>query len=281
MLLVYPRGRGLKGNINVRIGLFFAAALLTGCASGYSQFYQAVDGATPEAIAETRAAPAPAIPKLDRSADTPENIANAYARSGYVVIGYSSFNGAAGESEEGALAQGAKVGADLVVVVSPQYTNTVSSTIPLTLPTSQTSYTSGSATAYGPGGPVTAYGSATTTTYGSTTTYIPTSTDRFDYGAIYLVKRTYVFGANWRDLNDSERQKLQSNKGVYVLGVVNDSPAFNSDVLVGDIILSIDGQSAANQAGFSELLKARRGKTVELQIARGEQVIKKLVTLRD
>ncbi|MFE0502299.1 PDZ domain-containing protein [Lysobacter soli] len=266
--------------MKVRIAFsVFAAALLSGCASGYSQFYQAADGATPEAIAQTRTAPAPAIPKLERSADTPENIANAYGRYGYAVIGYSSFNGAAGQSEQGALDQGKKVGADLVVVVNPQYTNTVSSVIPLSLPTTQTSYTSGSATAYGPGGPVTAYGNATTTTYGSKTTYIPTSTDRFDYGAIYFVKRTYVLGANWRDLTDGERQALQSNKGVYVLGVVNGSPAFDSDVLVGDIILSIDGQAATDQEGFSELVKARRGTTVELLIARDNQLIKKVVSL--
>lgn len=278
MLSIRPWG-GPWGS-SMRIALVSAVvALLSGCASGYSQFYQTVDGATPQAIAETRAAPAPAQPKLERSADTPENIASAYGRYGYVAIGYSSFNGSGGQSEQGAIAQGAKVGADLVVVVSPQYTNTVSSIIPLTVPTTQTSYTSGSATAYGSGGSVTAYGNATTTTYGSQTTYIPTQTDRFDYGAIYFVKRTYVFGANWRDLNDDERQKLQSNKGVYVIGVVNDSPAFNSDILSGDIILSIDGQSAGSQEGFSELVRARRGRTVELMIARGDKLISKSVTL--
>lgn len=250
-----------------------------GCASGYSQFYQSNPGATPELIAETRAGPAPVIPVLDRSGDTPEAIAEAYARHGYGVIGFSSFNGAAGQSEQGAVEQGAKVGADVVVVISPQYTGTRSTVIPITTPTSQTSYTTGSATAYGSGGTAYVSGSATTTTYGSQTNYIPMHTDRYDYGALYLVKRKYVLGANWRDLTDEERQEIQSNRGLYILSVVNGTPAFNSDILPGDILLEVNDQGVVSQEQASAQISALAGQEVNLTIYRKGQRIRKVVRL--
>lgn len=264
----------------MKFALSLAASLfLAGCASGYSQFYTPVEGADSQSISAVRVAPPPAMPKLDRSGDTPDNIVSAYSRHGYVVIGYSSFNSGRAESEQGALEQGAKVGADVVVVVNPTYTGTVSSVIPMTTPTTQTSYSSGTATAYGAGGTVNAYGSSTTTTYGTNTTYIPMHTNRYDYGALYLVKRRYTLGTHWRDLTDAERQALQTNKGVYILGVVNGTPAFEADILPGDVILSINGQSASDQMGFSKLIDAHRGQTVRLAIFRQGAPITKEVQL--
>lgn len=256
-----------------------AAMLLGGCASGYSQFYQPVNGVTPEMIAAQRVAPPPAIPILDRSGDKPEAVAAAYNRHGYGVIGFSSFNGAAGQSEEGALEQGAKVGADVVVVISPQYTGTRSTVIPFTTPTAQTSYTSGTATAYGSGGPVFVSGNSTTTTYGSRTTYIPMHTDRYDYGALYFVKRKYVLGANWRDLSDEERQAIQSNRGLYIMSVVNGSPAFNSDILAGDILLEVQGEAVTSQDAAGQQLAALAGQKIEVTLYRQGQRIRKVVQL--
>ncbi len=259
--------------------LVVLATLVGGCASGYSQFFTRILGATPEAVAARRVAPAPAQPAIQRSDATMGAIVEAYERQGYSVIGYSSFTSGHAVSEAGALKQGAAIGADLVVVASPKYAGSITTTIPITTPTTQTSYTNGTATAYGTGGTASVYGSSTTTTYGSETNYVPMTIRREAFGAVYFVKQRFAFGAFLRDLTNEERQKYQSNSGVYVMTIVNGTPAFSSNVLVGDVILAVDGQSAGTQQGYVDLLSSHKGQTVQLTIARGAGVIQKSVTL--
>lgn len=263
------------------IGLTLVVAssiALVSCASGYSSFYTPAPHATPEAIASVRVAPPPATPLLERSGpDDPERIVAAYAKRGYVIIGHSMFNSGKSESEESALKQGRTVGADLVLVLNPQYTGSVTSNIPLTTPTTTTSYTTGSATAYGPGGTVNAYGNASTTTHGSKTTYIPMTVHRSDYGAVYFVKQKFGLGAFVRDLNDAERQELETNQGVVVLTIVDDTPAFRADILPGDVIAAIDGVTVPNQAGFGSMTTERKGKLTKITLIRRGQRIEKSV----
>jgi len=122
-------------------------------------------------------------------------------------------------------------------------------------------------------------GSATTTTYGSQTTYIPITINRYDYGAIYFVKRKFVLGVNWRELNDAERQEVQTNKGFYVTSLVSGSPAFEADVLPGDIVLEIDGQTASSLDGYLSMIDAHKGETINLTIFRNGKKMEKSVGL--
>jgi hypothetical protein len=129
----------------MRSVLVFAAVLIAGCASGYSQFYKGAPWATPDAIAKARSGPAPKEPALAHGGGNPSDVVAAYAQQGYVPIGYSSFNTGHRESDANAVAQGEKIGADLVVVIDPRYTGSVTSSVPITTPTSSTSYTTGTA----------------------------------------------------------------------------------------------------------------------------------------
>ncbi len=262
---------------NVLIALFVMS--LAGCVTvnGYSKFYRSTPGATPERIAQLRASPPPEMPLVTHASKFPD--AKPFYQQGYAVIGYSSFNSGHNEPDSEAIAQAKKLGADLVVIVDPNYTGSVTSQIPLTTPTSTTSYTNGSATAYGSGGSVTAYGNATTTTYGSKTTYIPMTVNRYDYGAVYFVKQKFVFGVHWRPLKDEERQLLQSNNGLYVDVVVNGTPAFRSDILPGDIIESINGQKVYDEKAASDLLALLKGQQVTVALYRDGHVITKIVQL--
>jgi hypothetical protein len=252
-------------------------AIIGGCASDYSKFYTALPDATPEIIEKLRVAQAPASPFVDKSPSAPD--IEYYAKYCYVPIGYSSFNSGRIEPEDSAIEQGTKVGADLVVIVNPTYTGSVTSHIPITTPTTSTSYTTGSGTAYGPRGTVTAYGNSQTTTYGSQTNYIPMTIDRYDHGEVYFVKRKYSFGANWRDLNNQEREQIQSNSVVLITVVVNDTPAFRNDILVGDIVTRFNGQSIYGGQAMSDGLKGKDGQEVVLTILRNGAVIEKHVIL--
>lgn len=259
------------------------AGLLGACASGYSQFYVPKQGATPEVISALRVAPPTGQPIVERTANPGQDasgLLDAYAKRGYVIIGSSLFNSARAESEEAAIEQGRKVGADLVVILNPRYTGSTTTVVPWTVPTSTTTYSSAHATAYGSGGgTVNAYGSGTSTTTGTSTTMIPITEHRSDYGAGYFIKRKSQFGVHGRDLNDTERRELQSNKGLYVRVVVDDSPAYQADILSGDIILAIDGEPVANGESLSKLIGARLGQSVKVSIYRQGAKFEKSVQL--
>ena len=254
--------------------------LITGCASGYSTHYTPATGATPEAISANRAAPPPEMPHLEHSTQkNGDAIASEYGKQGYSVIGYSFFNSGRGESEENALQQGKKVGADLVVILNPKYTGSITNNIPITTPTTSTSYTTGSFTAYGSSGTVNAYGSATTTTYGNATTYIPVTTHRSDYGAIFFVKIRAKLGLVVRDLNDSEIKKFNTSHGVIVSTIIKNSPAFVADILPGDYIKIIDNKKILTSANAAEISKNSQNESVEIIIERDGMQIIKLINL--
>lgn len=245
--------------------------VLGACASGYSQFYKPAQNIPPEQVALLREAPAPAQPRVERApppAQDAQPLLDTYLKRGYVLIGSSQFNSGRNESEEAAVAHGKTVGADLVLILNPRYTGSTTTAVPLTLPTSTTSYSTGTATAYGPGGAVSAYGTGTTTTHGTTTTMVPMTTHRTDFGAGYFVKIKTRFGVVWRELTDAERQELQSNKGAPVRLVVNNSPAFAADILPGDIILAVDDEPVASPLDVNKKFDLRAGKVVKLSLYR-------------
>ncbi len=255
---------------------------LSGCEAGYSQFYRPTNGVTPDKIAMYRATPPPKTPAVDHAPAAGRELVDAYLRHGYVLVGYSSFNSGRRQSESDAIGQGEKVQADIVLIVDAHYTGSRTTSEPITTPTTSTTYTNGTATAIGPGGTATAYGNSTSTTYGTQTNYVPFTVNRFDYGALYFVKRKpMVLGVYMRDLDDSERGALQSNKGVFVLLVVDGSPAFDADILRGDIIVSMDGEPATNYVAFQDALLIKRNKTVRLSIVRNGQTILKEAKLND
>lgn len=265
---------------HVTLICLMATFLVLGCANGYRDFYKSASAQMLEMVASRRVAPPPANIIVERARPAPfEEVLAAYAKRSYVMIGNSFFNSEKNESEQNAIQQGQQVGADLVLILNPVYTGSVTSSIPFTTPTQTTSRSTGSATVYGTGGAATVYGSGTTTTYGSTTTYIPVTTNRSDYGAVYFVKQKFGLGLFTRDLTDAERQELQSNKGVVVRTVVDDSPAFNADILVGDIILSIDGVAIGSMQSFTDTLRPRNGKLITIALLRRGQRIEKEVQL--
>ena len=270
----------MRKTITTSLLTFAAVLMLSGCASGYTTFYRPAPGATPEVVAAKRAAPPPPMPTIERAQPGDNQvIIDAYAKRGYAMIGNSMFNSGRPETEGAAIRQGQAVGADLVLILNPKYTGTITSSIPITTPTTTTSYSTGTATAYGAGGPVTTYGSGTTTTYGTTTNYVPIAIHRSDFGAVFFVKQKLGLGLFTRDLNDMERQELQTNKGAVVQVVVDETPAFNADLLVGDVIVMVDDVGVSGAKMFNEFLRERTGKMISLGLIRRGQRIEKSVQL--
>lgn len=77
-------------------------------------------------MAARRAAPPPPIPAVERAQPgNSQEIQDAYWKRGYAVIGNSMFNSGRPVSEDSAVRQAQDVGADLVLILNPKYTGTV------------------------------------------------------------------------------------------------------------------------------------------------------------
>ena len=249
--------------------------LLVGCANPFAQFYQdATNGfdltKSPIVVLPT------GEPKMfqgsDQEADYQRMLEDRYG-----LVGYSSFNGA-NVNVDNALAQAKMVHAEIVLICS-KHTGTRSGVAPLTLPNTQTSTTTMSGSAIGSGGYGTFSGTAHTTAYGTQTTYIPYNIDRYDYFASYWIKlKPPVFGVHTRELTPELRQKIGSNKGLYVLAVIRNTPAWSADILKNDIITKISGTEIIDKPSFSKAVKENTGKKVTVEILRdGKRITKEIM----
>ena len=267
--------------MTVRMFAVCAAVALSvtigGCnGNGYADFYKPNSAISPEDLARRRFAAPPSEPELLHGSDTKGDVAAALAE-GYAVVGSSSFEGPQA-SDASAVAQAKVVGADRVVVFN-KYSRTAQGVLPITTPTTQTSFSTGSANAFGNGGMATAFGSATTTTFGTEANYIPISIDRYDFLAVYLVKVKFSLGAGARDLNAQEAQGIGSVNGVVVTSVVYGSPAASAGLVPGDIITEVDGRAIAEHNQFFDRIKELQGKSVSLTVVRATAILKKTVKL--
>lgn len=233
--------------------LFFGLLVLLampGCASPFSEFYHDNTGGqdvTKLPSFET----SNAEPILTRG-DSPDSDIEKMVEDGYGMIGYSSFDiGKAIVNEKEALLVARKIHAS-VVLVNSHYARTVTGTIPIPITSKD-----GSSVYY---------------------LYIPYKIDRFNYFASYWVKmRPPGFGAYVKDLTQEQRARISGGKGVYVNIVFKNSPAFNADIIKGDIILSIASADIYDAKAFVEAVDQNAGEEVEVALSRdGKEIVKKV-----
>jgi len=73
-------------------------------------------------------------------------------------------------------------------------------------------------------------------------------------------------------LDDETRQKIQSNKGVIVQAVINDSPAFTADVLRHDVITKFADEAVINTDQFFDLVVRNSGRNVQVELNRNGEL---------
>ena len=78
-------------------------------------------------------------------------------------------------------------------------------------------------------------------------------------------------GVRVRDLSDDLRRKIGSNRGVVVTVVFKGSPAFNADIMRGDIITRINYEVVADRQSFDGILGRYAGQGIVLQTFREGQ----------
>ncbi|HVC28129.1 MAG TPA: hypothetical protein VNF48_01115 [Gammaproteobacteria bacterium] len=250
--------------------------VLGGCANPYVKFYQSNLGGRPASTLPSYM-PCDGPPIIYSSSNAKADVLE-LERQGYNPIGYSSFEGAAKYiTKDNILAEANALGACKVLAVS-QYSRTVSGAMPLTVPNNSTSYSSGTATAYGSGGYATAYGSGTTTTYGTQTVMMPYSVERFNAGAIYFFKYASITGTISLPVPPEISKIIGHNGGLLVKVVVRDGPAYKADIMEGDVLWSFGGKEVDEQ-NIMPVLFPLQGQSVSVDIYRGATLLHKKMTL--
>jgi S1-C subfamily serine protease len=82
--------------------------------------------------------------------------------------------------------------------------------------------------------------------------------------------------------SDATRQSLglTAERGLLVVAVAAGSPAEKAGILVGDIILGVDGSPIENVHGLQPFLDSEYvGKAITLDVVRGGQLVKVSVTV--
>jgi hypothetical protein len=249
--------------------LFIAvlALALTACASGYQQFYKPY--VEPKTLTDVQLLNPGEEPRVFGTSDFDRDIKTLRSKM-YIPIGYSSFNGKY-EDESRVKDQAKRVGATIVLVNS-RYTNTQTTTSPLFIPNSSTTYHSGSV--YGGG----VYGgySGTSTTTGNTVVPITTQQRRYDQTAVFFVKSTKKpqIGVFIKNLNDEQRHTIERNTGAVIEIVIEGSPAFYSNVLAGDILIKVNGTDVRDAPHAHDLMRdldANAGKVIFTVIRNGKE----------
>jgi hypothetical protein len=190
---------------------------------------------------------------VELSTDKPRVIAGtnmdadylAMEEDNYTMLGYSEFNSTPAVDPNDAIIQGVKVHASAMVVYERQFTETKSGSTAIVLPSKS---------------PTTAQ-----------TINIPYNIDRFDYDVTYWakLKNRPVFGVRWRNLTPEERSQIGSNKGVLIQMVRKGSPAFQADILEGDIVRKVAEQEVIDIADASDKMGQFAGRTVVVEVLRG------------
>jgi S1-C subfamily serine protease len=227
------------------VALAILILALTGCATnGFEKYYTPTPGSEVVRTDPAYEKPAGELKIYLYSADPKSDNARAN-EAGYVMIGVSSFYGQQNTmTKEQLREQARRVGASMVIIES-KYKDTTSGAVPLVL-SGQSSYTA---------------------------TAIPYSYSRNDTVATFWVHRDVShmhFGAFFGPLPDDLRAKLQRNTGLVVRSVISGTPAFNANVLRGDIILKVSGEDVVDVAAFQKQIEQRAGQTITLEILRGD-----------
>lgn len=258
-----------KRQLSGMLVLAMISVLLAGCVNPYSRYYHDLTGGadlskTPGIV------PTDEAPVISPGRDMDADYQTMYGE-GYLLIGYSLFNGK--EFPEYLAKQQAQAVKAQRVVVYAKYTGTEQQAVPVSVPT-----TAVAKTAYaGSGG----YGVAATTVVGSTTAMVPVSVRRFDQVATYWVRaiRNPILGIDFRDLTPAQKASIQTNKGVSVFAIQKGTPAYNADLLTGDILKSFGGQEVTEVGAFKDLLRRFAGQEVRVDFLRDGKPMSKQVIL--
>ena len=229
-----------------KILLIIMAVFLSSCVNNYEKFYKPnpIQQSTQDYIERLKDGQEPKIIFTTRERFKDES--TVLQANGYIALGSSIFVGPRDtDPEKHMLEQAKKVGASIVFVVEVKEGVVSSTTTSLQANNISTSYSG----TYGQ-----PLGSALSTYYTPVTTI--SSYEKIHQEAYFLAKYTkkLKLGIQHLDLTEKLKRELGRNTGALVSVVYNDTPAFYSNILKGDIVLAINNQDVMNASGAINIL---------------------------
>jgi hypothetical protein len=197
-------------------------------------------------------------------------------RRGYLPLGSSSFSTGEDVTEDQLKWAGETYGAD-IVLMQRNYLGSQTDSVPVTSYQPGRTFTtqhSGVAQvnpAPFSGGPTIGYSGESVTRESGTysTSYVPVTVDRHSYVATFWRKtKPPIFGVKIAALPDDLRQSLGRNTGALVMDVVDDSPAYRANILVGDVIIGIGAEELYSLSDFTRKVDAYAGKRCVITLIR-------------
>lgn len=187
----------------------------------------------------------------------------------YGLIGTAEFSGPMQDTDD-AVRQAGQIGASHVIIAS-EYEETRTGTYTMTSPTTSTTNFGGMAGS-------TPY-SGTATTYGTQTTAIPYSVNRYGQRAYFFAPLSREgLGGMAFEVPSELKQQTGTNSGVWIGAIRKGSPAYDADIVPGDIILTV-AEKPITQAGFQDTIRSVIGKPAEFVIWRRGERLTKTITI--
>lgn len=241
-------------------GVVLSSALLFGCAGINPAFYR--DYYAPMSEGQKRAFQLnEGEPEIYPYSENRERDETRLYEEGYELLGAFSFRGMR-LSERDLRAHGKLVKAH-IIMVSAKYIDTITESIPLTLP----SYTSVS-------------GDVNLDIYTPKTTMIPSTFDRYDQVSTFWAKlKMPVLGVYWAGSPISLQEKFERDEGLLIRAVRKGSPAFQSGIMPGDVLVEIAGLEIISGDQFSRLLDSLAGTEAAITLIRSGQTLQVRVPL--
>lgn len=241
----------------------FCCQFMFGCGNNFKRFYtpnQSVLKSQPPVMSARSGETDMEVVYVDSI----QTAAREWARNRYVPLGSSTFE-ASLQPESSLIRFGTSLGATHATY-DRTYLRTNRGVVPLTMTNPTTSYTTGTIQ--------TSSGTATysETTYGTETTtrMMPYAIDRYRHEVIYWVPLTVMPATGvWpRDLTSEEATRFNRNTGAFVDVVVRGTPAFEANILSGDVIIRIDETPITSAQDYIDHVLACRGREVSLVFIR-------------
>ncbi|MGO8868620.1 MAG: PDZ domain-containing protein [Alphaproteobacteria bacterium] len=114
------------------------------------------------------------------------------------------------------------------------------------------------------------------------TSYIRYSVDRFERWALYLAPLPRKgLGILFDRMTERQRREAGSDRGVQVVAIRKASPAARSNIVIGDVILTIDGHEVEDVATLRKAVDGALGRDAAIELVRDGTRIATTVDLRD
>jgi len=183
-----------------------------------------------------------------------------YLADGYVVIGFADFWNES-DLTLNMIKKVAKEKGASVVLYYKEYLGSRTSAIALDTPTTNTTYHQGNVMGNG------LYNSynytGTSTTHGTKTTYVPITLHRNAHQLFFLAHSNWCeqsdLGIIYNNLDINDRYQSDSNQGVKVFIVCNNSPAFAGNLMPGDVITKVNQIKIADVNHMDQMLIQAKG----------------------